>query len=135
MKAVSFQGEHEVKVIDVPKPHIKEARDVLVKITLGAICGSDLHIYHGNVPMSPGDLIGHEFVGVVEEVGSEVRRFKPGDRVVASFYTSCGYCALCRKGWFNQCVNKATFGMGANFGGLGGGQAEFVVVPQADHSM
>ena len=132
---MSFQGEHEVRVVDVPKPDIKDARDVLVKITLGAICGSDLHIYHGHVPMSPGELIGHEFVGVVEAIGSEVRRFKPGDRVVASFYTSCGYCALCRKGWFNQCVNKATFGTGEYFGGLGGGQAEYIVVPNADHSM
>jgi 2-desacetyl-2-hydroxyethyl bacteriochlorophyllide A dehydrogenase len=135
MKAVSFQGEHEVRVVDVAKPSITDARDVLVKITLSAICGSDLHIYDGHVPMSPGELIGHEFVGVVEEIGLEVRRFKPGDRVVASFYTSCGHCELCRKGWFNQCVNKATFGTGEYFGGLGGGQADYVVVPNADHSM
>lgn len=136
MKAVSYQGERAVKVIDVPKPSIKSSRDVLVKITLGAICGSDLHIYHGNVPFSAGELIGHEFVGVVEEVGSEVQRFKPGDRVVSAFYTSCGICALCRKGWFSQCVHKGTFGFGQVYGGgLGGAQAEFVVVPHADHTM
>ncbi len=124
-----------MKLVDVPKPSIKDSGDVLVRITLGAVCGSDLHVYHGYIPMNPGELLGHEFVGVVEEVGSEVKRFKPGDRVVASFFTSCGHCALCRKGWFNQCLSKATFGMGANFGGLGGAQAEYVVVPLADNSM
>ena len=135
MKALTFQGEGDVKVIDVPKPSIKGATDALVKVTLGAVCGSDLHILHGHTPMSPGAILGHEFVGVVEDAGAEVKRFKPGDRVVASFFTSCGACVLCRKGWFNQCVNKATFGHGEYFGDLGGGQAEYVVVPMADHSM
>src|SRR6202158_4961310 len=136
MKAVSYQGDKAVKLIDVAKPNIKSSRDALVKITLGAICGSDLHIYHGNVPFSPGELMGHEFVGVIEEVGSEVQRFKPGDRVVSAFYTSCGICALCRKGWYSQCEHKGTFGFGEVYGrGLGGAQAEFVVVPHADHTM
>ena len=135
MKALTYQGEGEVKVIDVPKPAIGGSTEALVKITLGAVCGSDLHILHGHTPMSPGAVLGHEFVGVVEEIGSEVKRFKPGDRVVSSFFTSCGHCALCRKGWFNQCVSKATFGHGEYFGNLGGGQAEYVVVPLADHSM
>lgn len=135
MKALTYQGEGEVKVIDVPKPSIGGSSEALVKITLGAVCGSDLHILHGHTPMSPGAVLGHEFVGVVEEIGSEVKRFKPGDRVVSSFFTSCGHCPLCRKGWFNQCVNKATFGHGEYFGNLGGGQAEYVVVPLADHSM
>src|SRR5712692_10374831 len=111
MRALTFQGKGQVKLVDVPKPSIKDSGDVLVRITLGAVCGSDLHVYHGYIPMNPGELLGHEFVGVVEEVGSEVKRFKPGDRVVASFFTSCGHCALCRKGWFNQCVSKATFGI------------------------
>src|SRR6266851_2613499 len=135
MRALTFQGKGQVKLVDVPKPAINGSGDVLVRITLGAVCGSDLHVYHGYIPMNPGELLGHEFVGVVEEVGAEVKRFKPGDRVVASFFTSCGHCALCRKGWFNQCVSKSTFGMGANFGGLGGAQAEYIVVPLADHSM
>jgi alcohol dehydrogenase len=135
MKALSFQGVGDVKLVEVPKPSIKDSRDVLVKITLGAVCGSDLHAYHGHIPMNAGELLGHEFVGVVEEAGSEVRRFKPGDRVVASFYTSCGHCELCRKGWFNQCVSMQTFGFGEYQGGLGGGQAEYVVVPNADFSM
>src|ERR1700730_8121376 len=135
MKALTFRAEGDVKVADVPKPSIKDSRDVLVKVTLGAVCGSDLHILHGHTPMNVGAVLGHEFVGVIEEVGSEVKRFKPGDRVVSSFFTACGHCALCRKGWFNQCVDKATFGHGEYFGNLGGGQAEYVVVPLADHSM
>lgn len=135
MKALTFQGEGDVKVKDVPKPAIKGSGDALIKVTLGAVCGSDMHILHGHTPMNVDAVLGHEFVGVVEEVGSEVKRFKPGDRVVSSFFTSCGHCALCRKGWFNQCVEKATFGHGEYFGGLGGGQAEYVVVPQADHTM
>jgi 2-desacetyl-2-hydroxyethyl bacteriochlorophyllide A dehydrogenase len=135
MKALTFQGEGAVKVIDVPKPAMKGRGDALIRVTLGAVCGSDLHILHGQTPMNKGAVLGHEFVGVVQQVGSEVKRFKPGDRVVPSFFTSCGVCALCRKGWFNQCVAKATFGHGEQFGGLGGGQSEFVVVPLADHSM
>lgn len=135
MKALTFQGKGQVKVLDVPKPSIKDPGDVLVRITLGAVCGSDLHIYHGFIPMVAGELLGHEFVGVVEDAGPDVKRFQKGDRVVASFFTSCGHCALCRKGWFNQCVNKATFGLGAALGGLGGAQAEYIVVPHADHSM
>jgi threonine dehydrogenase-like Zn-dependent dehydrogenase len=135
MKALTFQGEGNVKVIDVPKPVVKHSGEALIKVTMGAVCGSDMHILHGHTPMNQGAVLGHEFVGVVEDAGSEVRRFKPGDRVVSSFFTSCGVCALCRKGWFNQCVDKSTFGHGEYFGNLGGGQAEYVVVPLADHSM
>lgn len=135
MKALTFRGEGDVKVTDVPKPAITSSNDALIRVTLGAVCGSDLHILHGMTPMNPGAVLGHEFVGVVEEVGPEVRRFQPGDRVVSSFFTACGHCALCRKGWFNQCVSKGTFGHGEYFGGLGGGQAEFVVVPKADNTM
>src|SRR2546426_12001432 len=135
MKAAVYGGEREVHVTDVPKPSITGSGEALVKVTLGAICGSDLHIYHGNIPINQGAVLGHEFVGVVEDVGAEVKRYKPGDRVVSSFFTSCGHCALCRKGWFSQCVDKSTFGHGEYFGNLGGGQAEYVVVPLADHSM
>jgi len=135
MKALTFRSVGEVKVTDVPKPGIKGSGEALVKVTLGAVCGSDLHILHGRTPMNEGAVLGHEYVGVIQEVGSEVKRFKPGDRVVSSFFTSCGHCSFCRKGWFNQCVNKATFGHGEYFGGLGGGQSEYVVVPLADHTM
>src|SRR5438876_11523897 len=135
MRALTFQAEGDVKVTEVPKPGIKSSGDALVKVTLGSVCGSDLHILHGHTPINQGAVLGHEFVGVVEDVGAEVKRFKPGDRVVSSFFTSCGHCALCRKGWFNQCVDKATFGHGEYFGDLGGGQAEYVVVPLADNTM
>jgi len=135
MKALTFQGAGDVKVMDVPKPAIKGSGDALVRVTLGSVCGSDLHILHGHTPMNAGAVLGHEFVGVVEDVGSEVKRFQAGNRVVSSFFTACGHCTLCRKGWFNQCVDKATFGHGEYFGGLGGGQAEYVVVPNADHTM
>ena len=135
MKAVTYQDVHEFRVVDVPKPAISGSRDVLVKVTLGAICGSDLHIYNGHTPINPGAVIGHEFVGVVEDTGPEVHRFKPGDRVVAAFFTACGHCPLCRRGWYSQCQEKGTFGHGDYFGGLGGGQAEYVVVPLADHTL
>jgi threonine dehydrogenase-like Zn-dependent dehydrogenase len=136
MRALTFRAERDVKLDDVPKPSIRDSRQALVKITLAAVCGSDLHIYRGHVPMNVGAVLGHEFVGVVEEVGSEVKRFKAGDRVVAAFYTSCGLCVLCRKGWFSQCESRATFGFGEEYGrGLGGAHAEYVVVPLADHSM
>lgn len=135
MRAATYQGLEEVKVIDVPRPSIADSRSVLLRVTLSAVCGSDLHAYHGQIPMTAGELLGHEFVGVVEDAGPEVRRFKPGDRVVVSFYTSCGHCALCRKGWFNECTSIARFGFGEYQGGLGGGQSEYVVVPNADYTM
>jgi threonine dehydrogenase-like Zn-dependent dehydrogenase len=135
MKAVTFQDLGDFRVTDVPMPAIGEATDALVRVTLSAICGSDLHIYHGRTPVEAGAVLGHEFVGVVEEVGSGVTRFQPGDRVVSSFFTACGVCALCRRGWFSQCLKKGTFGHGAYFGGLCGGQAEYCVVPLADHTL
>jgi alcohol dehydrogenase len=135
VRAVTYQDVRDFQVIDVPKPAVQNTTDVLLRVTLGAICGSDLHIYHGHTPINPGAVVGHEFVGVVEEVGSEVRRFKAGDRVVASFFTACGHCYLCRRGWYAQCENKGTFGHGEYFGDLGGGQAEYVVVPLADHTL
>jgi threonine dehydrogenase-like Zn-dependent dehydrogenase len=135
MKAITFRGEKDLRVDDVQMPAIRSHGAALVKITLSAICGSDLHIYHGHTPMSQGAIIGHEFVGVVEEVGSEVHRFRPGDRVVSSFFTSCGHCHFCRRGWFSQCEGKATFGHGEYFGDLGGGQAEYCVVPEADSTL
>jgi len=135
MKAITYQGLHEMRVDDVPKPSIKGSRDVLLRITLSALCGSDLHIYNQRSPVNEGAVVGHEFVGVVEETGPEVMRFKAGDRVVAAFYTACGHCDLCRRGWFSQCTSKATFGHGDFWGGLGGGQAEYVVVPDADHTL
>ena len=135
MKGLTFRGEKTVKLEDHPKPAVKDSKDALLKVTLGAICGSDLHAYHMRIPVNEGAILGHEFVGVVEDVGPEVRRFKPGDRVVPSFFTACGHCDLCRRGWYAQCANKSNFGFGEFFGNLGGGQAEYCVVPLADHTM
>ncbi len=135
MKALTFRGEKTVKLEDHPKPSIQDSKDALVRVTLGALCGSDLHIYHLRSPVNEGAILGHEFVGVVEEVGSEVRRFRPGDRVVISFFAACGHCDPCRRGWYSQCEQKRTFGHGEFFGNLGGGQAEYCVVPLADHTM
>lgn len=114
-------------------PSLDRADAVLLKVTLSAICGTDLHSYHGFAPpLVPGTTMGHEFVGVVEEAGREVKRFRPGDRVVSCHYSFCGHCALCRKGWYVQCPECHVFGGGDLLGGLGGGQSEYVVVPNAD---
>jgi threonine dehydrogenase-like Zn-dependent dehydrogenase len=132
MRAVTYQGVGDFRVTEVPRPELTSPADALVRMTLTAVCGSDLHIYHGHTPIDEGAVLGHELVGVVEEVGSEVRNFRPGDRVVASFYTACGVCPQCRRGWWSQCEERAIFGHGTYFGGLGGSQAELCVVPGAD---
>src|SRR5258708_29369612 len=97
MKVATYQGERNVKVVDAPKPSISGSRDALVKITLGAVCGSDLHIYHGNIPMTFGEPLGPEFVGAIEEVGCELERFKPRERAPASFTAACGLSTRCRQ--------------------------------------
>src|SRR5207302_8932878 len=103
MKALTFQGEGDVKVREVPKPSVAASNDALIRVTLGAVCGSDLHILHGHTPMSPGAVLRHECVGVEDEVGGGVERFKAGERVVAGCFTSCGRCPLCRRRWFYHC--------------------------------
>ncbi|MDQ6771656.1 MAG: alcohol dehydrogenase family protein [Candidatus Dormibacteraeota bacterium] len=132
MKAVTFHGVGDFRVADVPRPTLEGAADALVGVTLSAICGSDLHIYHGHTPVQEGALLGHEFVGVVEAAGDAVTGVRTGDRVVASFYAACGHCRLCRRAWWAQCETRAIFGHGEYLGDLGGGQAESVVVPGAD---
>jgi threonine dehydrogenase-like Zn-dependent dehydrogenase len=132
MKAVTYHGVGDFRVTEQPKPELTLPNDALVRITLGSICGSDLHIYHGHTPIDEGALIGHEMVGVVEAVGPEVRDIRRGDRVVAPFFTACGGCYQCRRGWYSQCEERAVFGHGTFFGGLGGAQAEYCVVPRAD---
>jgi threonine dehydrogenase-like Zn-dependent dehydrogenase len=96
MRAVTYRDVGDFRVADVPVPELQGSRDALVRISLGAICGSDLHIYHGNVPMDEGAVLGHEFVGVVEKVGSEVQSLRPGERVVAPFYAAGGPSASTR---------------------------------------
>ena len=135
MKVALYRGERQVEVSEAPKPAINDPTDALVRITLAGVCGSDLHIYEGRIPGCEGWGMGHEFVGVVEETGKEVRRFKKGDRVVSSFFVACGHCHYCVRGWFNQCVQRGAFGYGEYFGALGGAQAEYVTVPLADSTL
>lgn len=132
MRAILFQGKGQVAVGEVPKPTLKDPGDVLVRITLAAICGSDLHIYHGAIPMLPGSSLGHEFVGVVEAVGEGVQSLKPGDRVVGPFHVACGACRACRRGEFNLCEKRGVYGYGPLMGNLPGAQAEWLLVPYGD---
>ncbi|HVB77824.1 MAG TPA: alcohol dehydrogenase catalytic domain-containing protein [Candidatus Nitrosotalea sp.] len=132
MKALTFVGPGELEVSDIAPPPPLAGHEALVRMTLAGVCGSDLHIYHGHTPVEPGTVLGHELVGVVEAVGAQVSRWRPGDRVVSSFVIACGTCAMCRRRWWAQCEERMILGHGAYFGGLGGAQAEFCVVPQAD---
>jgi 2-desacetyl-2-hydroxyethyl bacteriochlorophyllide A dehydrogenase len=134
MKAVMLHGKGDVRVENVPDPKRQDSTDVIVRITTSAICGSDLHPFHGRLPPDDPFPLGHEFVGVVEEVGQEVRGVKRGDRVVAPFSVSCGFCYFCRNRLPAQCetTNHAVFGMGRRGGGWPGAQAQFIRVPYAD---
>jgi threonine dehydrogenase-like Zn-dependent dehydrogenase len=98
MKALAWMGKNKVQVIECPKPKIIEDRDVILKITGSTVCGSDLHLLHGSVvELEKGDILGHEFCGIVDEVGNAVRKVKKGDRVVASFQIACGECMYCQR--------------------------------------
>ncbi|MEV7328366.1 zinc-dependent alcohol dehydrogenase [Micromonospora sp. NPDC093244] len=149
MKATAWMGTDSVKVIDVPDPTIMNARDAIVRISTTAICGSDLHLYHGYIPaMRKGDILGHEFMGEVVEVGPQVRNLKPGDRVVVPFPIACGHCSSCQRGLYSVCENSnpnagiaekimghspaGIFGYSHLLGGYAGGQAEYARVPFAD---
>jgi alcohol dehydrogenase len=132
VNAVVFKGVDRVAVEDVPEPAIEDPDDALVRITAAGICGSDLHFVHGKAPLSPGDTIGHEGVGVIEEVGPDVQRFRPGDRVVIAFDIVCGHCWYCRKGQTALCEDFRMIGGGAFGGSLVGAQSEKVRVPSAD---
>ena len=149
MKALCWHGTHDVRVDTVPDPKILNARDAIVKVTATAICGSDLHLYDGFIPtMRRGDILGHEFMGEVVEVGPENRKLKVGDRVVVPFTISCGRCFFCHRGLWSLCDNSnpnaamaaalygqspaGLFGYSHMLGGFAGGQAEYVRVPFAD---
>jgi threonine dehydrogenase-like Zn-dependent dehydrogenase len=149
MKANCWMGKKKVRVVDVPEPRILNARDAIVKISKTAICGSDLHLYNGFVPtMEPGDIMGHEFMGEVVEVGHGVSNLKVGDRVVVPFPIACGDCASCQMQLFSCCENSnpnawmaekmwghspsGIFGYSHITGGFAGGQAEYARVPFAD---
>ena len=135
MRAVAFEDLRTVAVVDVPEPKVEESNDAVVRVSAAAICGSDLHMYEGKVPLSPGETIGHEVVGVVEGVGAGVTRFRPGERVVVSFVISCGRCWYCRHGQSSLCDDQRMIGGGLVGGSLGGGQAELVRVPDADWNL
>jgi alcohol dehydrogenase len=137
VKAVVLQAGNKLALEDVPKPQIKAPGDLIVRVTAAAICGSDLHAIHGMLPgVGPGTIMGHEFVGVVEEVGSGVTRFKSGDRVAATPATWCGTCIPCRRGEFQHCANGGVWGGGEIFGrGLGGAQADFIRVVYGDNCL
>jgi alcohol dehydrogenase len=140
MKGAVFHGPHDVRVERVPDPKIKSPTDALVRITRAAICGSDLHFYRAELPVEPGFVLGHEGVGVIEEVGASVTRLKKGQRVVVSGVVACGECFFCRRGQPSQCdvTGAGVFGYGRNSAGklgeLGGEQSEAVCVPMADYT-
>ncbi|MGC8227413.1 zinc-dependent alcohol dehydrogenase [Pseudobacillus badius] len=136
MKAVTYQGAKDVQVKTVEDPVLKKKDDVIVRITSTAICGSDLHLYQGNMPLRPGYIIGHEPMGIVEEVGPDVTRVKKGDRVVLPFNVACGHCYYCEHDMESQCDNSnphkdtgGYFGYTEQYGDHPGGQAEYLRVP------
>lgn len=141
MRAMTYRGPYRIRVVDKPTPEIEHPRDAIVRVTRACICGSDLHLYHGMMPDTRvGQTFGHEFVGVVEDVGTEVRTLKAGDRVLVPFNIACGECYFCQKQLFGNCHNvnpNATavggiYGYSHTTGGYDGGQAEYVRVPFAD---
>jgi alcohol dehydrogenase len=132
MRAVTFQAPHEVRVEEKPEPELEAADDAIVRIEATGICGSDLHIYHGRVPVEPGFTIGHEFVGTVLAAGEEVERVAVGDRVLGTFHTACATCSSCLRGDYHRCRKGQTFGHGAHLGDLQGAQADRLLVPRAN---
>ena len=146
MRALTWQGKRNVKVLDVPDPTIQQPTDAIIKVTSTAICGSDLHLYEVLGPfLHPGDVLGHETMGVVEEVGSQVSQIKVGDRVVIPFNISCGNCWMCSRGLFAQCETTqvrdqgkgaALFGYTDLYGAVPGGQASIYASlrPTSDRS-
>ena len=134
MKALTYLERGRFAVTEKPKPVVTDPRDAVVRVTLGSICTSDLHIKHGSVPRAvPGITVGHEMVGVVESVGAEVKTVRPGDRVTVNVETFCGECYFCRHGWVNNCTDpNGGWALGCR---IDGGQAEFVRVPHADQGL
>jgi threonine dehydrogenase-like Zn-dependent dehydrogenase len=144
MRAVTWQGRRKVSVDNVPDPSIKEPNDAIIRVTSTNICGSDLHLYEVlGAFMSPGDILGHEAMGVVEEVGTAVGSLKVGDRIVIPFNISCGKCFMCDQGLQSQCettqnrdqgTGAALFGYSKLYGEVAGGQAEYLRVPHAQYT-
>ena len=135
MRAVVYEDVGKVAVADVPDPVLQEPDDAVLRVTVAAICGSDLHFFHGKAPLDPGEGIGHEAVGVVETVGPAVQGFRPGDRAVVAFVIACGTCWFCRAGQTQLCEDFRNLGAGIFGGDLGGAQAELLRVPHADTNL
>jgi threonine dehydrogenase-like Zn-dependent dehydrogenase len=144
MKALTWHGKRDVRIDEVPDPRIEQPTDAVIRVTTTAICGSDLHLYEVMGPfIEKGDVLGHESMGIVEEVGSEVTELSPGDRVVIPFNISCGQCFMCGQGLQSQCettqvreagMGAALFGYTKLYGEVPGGQAELLRVPQAQYT-
>jgi 2-desacetyl-2-hydroxyethyl bacteriochlorophyllide A dehydrogenase len=132
MRAVTFQSPGEVRIEEKPEPQPAASDDAVVRVEASGICGSDLHIFHGRVPVEPGFTIGHEFVGTVLAAGDDVERVAVGDRVLGCFHTACGTCVACLRGDYHRCERGGIFGHGSNLGGLEGAQAEQILVPRAN---
>ena len=134
MLAYTYLEPGKFALLDKPKPALLHDRDAIVRVTLGSICTSDLHIKHGSVPRAvPGVTVGHEMVGIVEAVGGSVTAVKPGDRVAVNVETFCGQCFFCRNGWVNNCTDpNGGWALGCR---IDGGQAEYVRVPYADQGL
>ena len=133
MRAVVFAGPGEVRLDDVAKPQLEEPGDAIVAVEAASICGSDMHLLTGKTPgMTPGSVIGHEFVGTIAQAGDAVTNHGEGTRVVGSFLIACGECRECRTRRFNHCTSRRALGLGPVAGNLAGAQAEFVRVPVAD---
>ncbi len=134
MLAYTYKEHGVFQLMDKPKPSLRHERDAIVRVTLGSICTSDLHIKHGSVPRAvPGVTVGHEMVGMVEEVGAAVTGLKPGDRVTVNVETFCGECFFCQNGWVNNCTDPdGGWALGCR---IDGGQAEYVRVPYADQAL
>jgi 2-desacetyl-2-hydroxyethyl bacteriochlorophyllide A dehydrogenase len=132
MRAVTFQAPGEVRVEEKDEPELVAADDAVVRVEASGICGSDLHIYHGRVPVEPGFTIGHEFVGTVLAAGAAVERVAGGDRVLGCFHTACATCAACLRSDYHRCERGRTFGHGSHLGDLQGAQAEQLLVPRAN---
>ena len=134
MLAYTYIEHGKFELIEKPKPGLKAPRDAIVRVTLGSICTSDLHIKHGSVPRAlPGTTVGHEMVGIVEQVGADVTSIRPGDRVTVNVETFCGECFFCRHGYVNNCTDaNGGWALGCR---IDGGQAEYVRVPYADQGL
>lgn len=132
MKGLVFTEIGKVSLQEVEKPVLRNENDAIIKITTTTICGSDLHLIYGHIPTTPGYVLGHEYVGIIESVGSNVKNFKPGDRVIGPAAPYCGQCENCKKGHIAQCTNGGIHGSGMELGNIDGTHSEFTKVPYAD---